>query len=225
MTHEVLVVDDDPGLRLSMAANLEDAGLVVHCAGSGEEALQVLAREPGIEALLSDVRMPGMSGVELWRKVRQLRPGLPGVLMTAFSAEHVLQGAVQDGVYAVLHKPFDPEAAVAVVQRAAGRPQLLVVEPGDGRLKEAIVGAAVRAGGLDEAQDVVARVPVDVLVAELEALGWPGVTALRAAARLVGTVVVTGAPSPAKLDGVVQLAPPVSPADLRRVVAELRGKA
>jgi CheY-like chemotaxis protein len=221
----VLVVDDDPGMRLTVAANLEEAGARVLCASSGDEALQVLAREPDIDLLLTDVRMPGMSGVDLWQHVHELRPDLPGVLMTAFSGERTVQRALDGGVYAVLHKPFDIDAALGVVRRAIKRPGALVLEGPDGPLGAALGAQApvLRTTDLDGARDQLGN--ADVIVTDLPGVSWADIRALQGAAPgLVGVVVVSSAPAPAdRAVGWVQLAPPVSPAVLRRVVADMRG--
>jgi two-component system response regulator HydG len=228
----VLIVDDDPGLRMSMAANLEEEGFDVRCAASGAEALALLGdTTPGVDLLLSDVRMPGMSGLELWRRVKTSWPGLPGVLMTAFTAEHVLAGAVREGVYAILHKPFDPLEAIAVVRRAARRLRILLVEPrgagGAAPLATALSGFEPEEvlSAPDEAQAVALAARADVVVADVDAAGWPALAAVRAAApHLAGAVAVTARPAPQVAAGITQLAAPVGAGTLRRVIAELRGR-
>lgn len=219
----VLVVDDDPGVRLSMAANLEESGLTVSCAASGAEALERLARDQSVDVLLTDVRMPGMTGVELWAQVHARWPSLPGVLMSAFANERVIQSAMRDGIYTVLHKPFDPEAAVEVVRRAARRARVLVLEPRGGPLAVALGPSALAVADLEGGQAACEAGEADVAVADADAFGWPAVESLGARAGLTGVVVVTRTPRASPLPRLVQLVPDVAPMVLRRAVLDLRG--
>jgi two-component system NtrC family sensor kinase len=100
----VLVVEDNVAVAEVCKSYLDQLGYAVDFASGARDALQFLEGAQGIDLLLSDIVMPGMSGHELAREVRRLRPGLPIVLMTGFSdsAEEV----VRDG-FRVIRKPFD----------------------------------------------------------------------------------------------------------------------
>jgi CheY-like chemotaxis protein len=124
---KILVVDDEPGVRLMLSANLELEGFQVVKADSGESALEVAARE-NPDVVLTDIRMPGISGVELFRQLRVRGMKMPVVLMTAFALEDLVQGALEDGAFTVLPKPFDVGHALRTVRRAARRPTVLVVD-------------------------------------------------------------------------------------------------
>jgi CheY-like chemotaxis protein len=80
----VLVVDDNPGVRAMAVDMLESLGLIVHDSYNGEGALRLLEEHPEITALFTDVRMPGMSGIELAREARRRRPGLKVILTSGF---------------------------------------------------------------------------------------------------------------------------------------------
>jgi two-component system response regulator HydG len=123
----VLLVDDEAPLRLTLAANLELEGFVVTEAASAEDAL-MLVRNHGFDLVVSDIRMPGMNGVELFRELRRLRPKLPVVLMTAFALEELVEEALQTGAYTVLSKPFDVGNAIEVFWQAVRSPVVLVVD-------------------------------------------------------------------------------------------------
>src|SRR6185437_3367023 len=96
-TMRILIVDDERPILLTLAANLELDDFEVATAESGAAALELLARET-FDLVLSDVRMPGMNGVELFRRIRQLRPDCPVVLMTGFAIEGLVYDAVAEGV-------------------------------------------------------------------------------------------------------------------------------
>ncbi len=80
----ILVVDDEAEVREILAETLEDFGYAVLTAASGEEALPVLARDGGVSMVITDVRMPGMSGLELAEEVRQRWPGVKVVLISGY---------------------------------------------------------------------------------------------------------------------------------------------
>jgi DNA-binding NtrC family response regulator len=124
---KILVVDDEAALRTMLAANLELEGYTIIEAENAERALEVAARERP-DLVLTDIRMPGMSGVELFRKLRERGLKMPVVLMTAFALEELVQGALEDGAFAVLPKPFDVDHAVRTVRSAASQPAVLVID-------------------------------------------------------------------------------------------------
>ncbi len=126
-TQRILVVDDEAPLLMTLSANLELEGFDVTEARSGEQAIQ-LVRTKEFDLVLSDIRMPGISGVELCQQVHQVRPELPVILMTAFTVEGVVQQAVADGAIVVIPKPFAIEHLIQMLYSALHRPVILVVD-------------------------------------------------------------------------------------------------
>jgi CheY-like chemotaxis protein len=126
----ILVVDDEPGLLMTLAANLELEGFEVVAAESGARALD-LFEQGAFDLVLSDIRMPGMNGVDLFRTLRSKQHGVPVVLMTAFALEGLVQEAIREGAFTVLPKPFDLDHVVGALTRAAKSPVVLLVD-GDG---------------------------------------------------------------------------------------------
>ena len=127
MTTRILLVDDEDGLRVTLAANLELEGFEVVEAINGANALELLSKQP-FDLLLTDIRMPGINGVDLFRKVRSDHPHMPVVLMTAYALEALVDDALGEGVFTIMNKPFDVSGAVATLLRAAKRPTVLVVD-------------------------------------------------------------------------------------------------
>jgi DNA-binding NtrC family response regulator len=126
-TQRILVVDDEASLLMTLVANLELEGFEVSEAKNAEQALsEVRARD--FDLVLSDIRMPGMSGVDLCRAIHKLRPDLPVVLMTAFSVESVMREAVNEGAMLVIPKPFAIEHLVRILISAMRRPVVLVID-------------------------------------------------------------------------------------------------
>ena len=115
---EVWVADDDHSIRWVLERALVRAGFGVRTFAQVDEVLAALAvSEPAV--LVSDIRMPGASGIELLYQVRQRRPALPVIIMTAYSDLDSAVSAFQAGAFEYLPKPFDLMQAVALVQRAA----------------------------------------------------------------------------------------------------------
>jgi DNA-binding NtrC family response regulator len=127
-TAKVMVVDDEPGLRTMLAANLELEGFEVIEAENAEKALQMAMAGAAPDLVLTDIRMPGMNGVELFRALRAAQLRMPVVLMTGFALEELVQGALEEGAFTVLPKPFDVQHALRTVTAAAKIPVVLVVD-------------------------------------------------------------------------------------------------
>lgn len=175
----VLLVDDEESLRITLAANLELEGYEVVEAGSGEEALE-LAEKQAFDLVLSDIKMPGMNGVELFRALRAKWPRVPCVLMSAFALEDLVAGALSEGVFTLLPKPFDIQAALQVLTKAAHGPVVLVVD--DLRADAETTAGLFEAVGLkakavfsgEEALAAISGGNVDVCVVDLVMPGMSG---------------------------------------------------
>ncbi len=110
----ILIVDDDALINIGTADMIEDMGLRALEAYSGREALDILERGDAIDLLITDYSMPGMTGVELAARARQLRPSLPVLLATGY--DELPGGEVSD--LPRLGKPFQQAELLACLQRA-----------------------------------------------------------------------------------------------------------
>jgi len=118
-TPRILIVDDDPGQRSLLDSFLTSQGFETVLATSGEQALEELrAREFGM--VISDVRMPGLTGLETLRRARQEHPVLPVLLVTAYADIREAVGAMRDGALNYLAKPIDLDELLATVRQATG---------------------------------------------------------------------------------------------------------
>jgi len=115
----VLVVDDKPNMVRLMSKVLRADAQVLTATG-GQEALRLLASH-SVQVILSDLKMPDMSGLELLEESKRLQPQAEFVLMTAYATVRTAVEALRLGVYDYLTKPFDPDDARAVILRALGR--------------------------------------------------------------------------------------------------------
>jgi len=112
----VLVVDDDSNIRENIAELLAVAGYEVLVAADTTDALQKLA-SGGFDLLLTDLRMPGPSGLELIEKARRNDPQLQAILMTAYGNAYTEVETVRRGGIGYLSKPFEADEVTALVQR------------------------------------------------------------------------------------------------------------
>jgi two-component system, response regulator, stage 0 sporulation protein F len=113
MTFSILVVDDEPDVaemfRQRFRREARQGTYVLHFAGSGEEALNLLIDgiEPQLIVILSDINMPGMDGLSLLREIKLRRPELPVMMVTAYGDDERRRRAAEAGAFEFLTKPVD----------------------------------------------------------------------------------------------------------------------
>ena len=115
----ILIVDDDAGQRSLLNAFLKSQGFETVPVSSGERALDAL-RQHSFAMMISDVRMPGISGLETLRRARREHAVLPVLLVTAYSDIRDAVGAMRDGAVNYLSKPIDLDELLANVRQATG---------------------------------------------------------------------------------------------------------
>jgi CheY-like chemotaxis protein len=115
--HKVLVVDDDPVVGKSFDRVLAGKGYAVITARNGQEALNKLEAED-YDVVFTDIKMPGMSGLEVAERVKASQPWLPVVIVTGYGTEAYEARAKAAGVSSFLHKPLSPEMIEGSAQKA-----------------------------------------------------------------------------------------------------------
>ncbi len=115
----ILIVDDDAGQRSLLSSFLQSQGFEIVTAESGEAALEKL-RSVEFGMMISDVRMPGISGLETLKRAREQNSMLPVLLVTAYADIREAVGAMRDGAVNYLAKPIDLDELLASVQKATG---------------------------------------------------------------------------------------------------------
>jgi len=118
----ILVVDDDREMRVSLAHLLESAGYICEVAKSGQDGLDAL-QKISPDAIISDVRMPEMDGLEFQLKVRETS-GVPVILISAHGDIPMAVSAIQDGAYSFVEKPFEPRRLLSILKNATRLKQL-----------------------------------------------------------------------------------------------------
>ncbi len=115
---QVWLVDDDASIRWVLEKALRGSGMVARCFEQADHAMTAL-RADTPDVLMTDIRMPGRSGLDLLNEIQATRPGLPVIVMTAHSDLDAAVAAYQGGAFEYLPKPFDIDKAVDLVRRAA----------------------------------------------------------------------------------------------------------
>jgi two-component system, NtrC family, response regulator HydG len=122
----ILLVDDDADYLDSTKDVLEEEGYDVCAAGSGEEAIRKV--ESGrFDLAVMDIKMPGLNGVEAYIEMKKRDPRLRCIMCTAYIVESLIRQALQEGVYAVLNKPFEIETLLKMIEDVHGRARAGVV--------------------------------------------------------------------------------------------------
>lgn len=124
---KIMVVDDEPELLLTITEILEDAGYEVFGVDDGYKAIE-LASQEAFALVLMDIRLPGIHGVEAYRRIRSLCPGTPVIMMTGYAVESLVAQALEEGAYTVLYKPLDISVLLKAMEEVLDAPCILVVD-------------------------------------------------------------------------------------------------
>lgn len=130
MAHErpsIMVVDDEPGMRMTLEGLIEDEGYDVVGVNDGYTAIE-LAKTTRFSLIFMDIMMPGINGLETYKEIKKVSPGTIVLMVTGFSVEEVVKQALEEGAYAVIYKPFDVGQVLDIVKDALKTTLALVVD-------------------------------------------------------------------------------------------------
>lgn len=153
-TQRILVVDDEKNIRLTLAQALESSGLLVQTAGDGAEALQKVT-EADFSLVLLDLKLPGLDGLEVLRRIRQSRPKLRVIIITAHGTIAYAVEALKAGAVDFLRKPFSPNEIREIVRRVLARPDPQEKASPDYRTLLARAGSGLQEGDLEAAGETI----------------------------------------------------------------------
>ena len=119
-TFSVLIADDDPACREALRDIIEPEGYRTLLAESGEEALDIV-RSESVHVVLTDYRLPRITGLDVLKIVRQMRPQLPSILVTAEATADIVRQAFAAQAYSVIPKPVSKHVVLYTVVRAIVR--------------------------------------------------------------------------------------------------------
>src|SRR3989304_5402827 len=167
MPGRILFIDDDPAGREVALFNLRKAGYETIPAADGREGLSLFSASP-FDLVITDLKMPGISGMEVLRKVRAGSPDVPVLVITAFGNVETAVAAMKEGAYDFIGKPFHRDQLLLAVSKALER-RRLATEVRNLRIRAAGVGRDVVSVSqamrrLLEVADRVAAPPAPVLL-------------------------------------------------------------
>src|SRR5207302_6755847 len=142
MMRPVWVIDDDRSIRWVFEKALAREGIPFKTVAQATEAMEALDAAGAPQVLVSDIRMPGASGLELLQTLRQRFPDLPVIIMTAYSDLESAVAAFQGGAFEYLPKPFDVDHAIELVRRAMAEGERQVAIPAEDGATPEILGQA-----------------------------------------------------------------------------------
>ena len=123
----ILVVDDDPFILESTCSLLTSYGLQTVACAQSQQAMQKL-QENSFDAVLSDIKMPALTGIELLDEMHAAKPDIPVVLMTAFAELDLAVEAIKKGAFDFILKPYKPEYLILTMKKAVNYGRLLLTE-------------------------------------------------------------------------------------------------
>ena len=131
----ILIVDDEESVRDSLYNWFIEDGYHVECAENAKKALQILESE-NFDIVLADIKMPGMDGLEMLRRIKSLRKDSIVIVMTAFATVDTAVQALKDGAFDYVTKPFDPDDLSHLIRNAS---KLISLTEENELLKEKVV--------------------------------------------------------------------------------------
>lgn len=126
--NKILVVDDEVFIRESIADFLKEFGFDIITSPDADDALRIFQSNDSLDIILTDIKMPGMSGIELLEKIHSLSPEKPVILMTAYAELDSAINAIRKGAFDFLIKPYRPEQLLNVIEKAIDRVRLQNIE-------------------------------------------------------------------------------------------------
>ncbi|MFH1260118.1 MAG: response regulator [Elusimicrobiota bacterium] len=112
----VMIVDDELLTLRTLAALLTEEGYIVYTASNGKEAVGK-AQSHYLDIIFMDIKLPGINGVEAFKKIKEIAPQTSVVLMTAYSLEDLIKEAYSEGVVLCLYKPFQIKDVIDIIER------------------------------------------------------------------------------------------------------------
>jgi two-component system response regulator HydG len=141
----ILLTDDNREFTQNLRDILEMRGYSVLTASDGFQALEIIRASP-VDLILMDIKMPVMNGVETYKKIKKIKPGLPVIMLTAFALEELIQESIKEGAFACLKKPLDFDELFATIEHAIPNGSMILVVDDDEHLCQNLLDVLSRKG-------------------------------------------------------------------------------
>jgi DNA-binding NtrC family response regulator len=196
--HRILVVDDDRDFAESLADALELVGHNVMLAFSGEEATRIFS-EHDFDITFMDVKLPGKTGVESFIEMRRIKPAARVIMMTGYSVPQLLEQAVENGAWDLLHKPLEMQNVLKMIEKIKPCGILIADDDPDflKSLKPVLENEGYQVHVAKDGEEVLSKLQaekVDVLVLDLRMPVMNGLETylkMKEAGTCVPTIIVT----------------------------------
>lgn len=162
-----MLIEDDPGIVMTLRRVLADEGHLVLVETRGDSGLKRAQSDDAVEVVLTDMKLPGLNGLDLVRELHSAKPRLPIILMTAHGTTETAIEATKSGAYEYLLKPFEMPELITLVERAIASRRLMtgaVALGAAGEAREALVGNSRVMQGIYKEIGRIASKPVNILV-------------------------------------------------------------
>lgn len=116
MSMKILIIEDDPGMKLGLSYTLENRGCRIAAAESGTDGIKLFEKEQ-FDIVITDLRLPGANGIEVLKHIKNLSPDTGVIIITAFADVKDAVLAMKEGAYDYISKPFNPEELLIVIER------------------------------------------------------------------------------------------------------------
>lgn len=135
----ILIVDDNASMLRTTTLILERKGYTVTTAPNGPTAIDRV-KEQDFDIVFLDIKMPVMNGVETYRRIKEIKPEVAVMMMTAYAVEGLVQQALDEGAYGIIYKPLDIERVLTTIEkaRAASQGAFVLVVDDDAALRRAL---------------------------------------------------------------------------------------
>src|SRR5215475_14016315 len=163
---KILLIEDDPGIVMTLRRVLTDEGYSVQVEKRGDSGISA-ARDDSFDVVITDMKLPGLNGLDLVRELHAVKPRLPIILMTAHGTTETAIQATKSGAYDYLLKPFEIPEFIELVEKALKSARLMT-EPvelgGAGDARDALVGNSRGMQSIYKEIGRIASKPVNVLI-------------------------------------------------------------
>jgi DNA-binding NtrC family response regulator len=123
----ILIVDDDTGMTETLSDILSDMGYNTAVADDGYRAIEIISKD-SFDIALIDIKMPGINGVETFKRIKQISPKTKVIMITAYSASNLTDEALNEGAYSLLSKPLNINKFISLVEMIKNGACILVVD-------------------------------------------------------------------------------------------------
>ncbi|MGA1825537.1 MAG: response regulator [bacterium] len=170
----ILLVDDDISFTDSLSDILNEKGYSTSTANNGIDALKKIEEED-FDVIFLDIQMPVMNGVEVYKRIKKIKPQLAVIMMTAFSMEDLIKDALREGAYGILYKPLDVDRVMGMIETVKKGGAFIMIVDDDAHLRESLGDILKNKGYVvtlacdgEEAIQIAKEIPLDILFIDIK---------------------------------------------------------